>query len=382
MALRWCVTLPFLVVMVFLWVDACLCKEERGGPRPELVEVDCVETRMVMEGITLLGDVEAFTESDVHAQVSGLVEEFPVKEGDFVKSEQLLARLDSSQLVLELEEMKYDRERYRVIFEKESREHERFRNLSQSSSISPQKLDTEMSEAESARFRLRMLDALIRRLEDRKTKKSIKAPYDGYIVAEHVHRGTWVDAGGRIVRMVQVDPIYVRVPFPQRYLAKIRIGDTVRVKVDALGEKVAEGRISAIISRGDTSSRTFPVKVQLDNADHGLKPGMLAHASFGIGEKTASLAVPKDAVVITPTQQKVIYVVKGGKARLIPVRTGRDTNSYVEVSGPSLQAGMQVVVVGNERLRPGQPVKIVRTHKACGDSGPVARTESDSNEKP
>lgn len=373
MSVRSPMAVLFFLVLLACWLDVSWSEQPKGGPRPELVEVSCVQPRVVEARITLLGDVVAYTESDVHAEVEGLVEEFPVKEGQFVKTGQLLARLNSSQLVLELEEMENDRERLRVLYEKEKREHERYKQLSESSSISPQKLEAEMSEAESSRFRMRMLDALIRRLKDRKSKKSIRAPYNGYIVQEHVQVGTWVPAGGKIVCMVRVDPIYVRIPFPQSHLTKLRIGDPVKVRVNSRGEEPLEGKISAIIARGDTSSRTFPVKVQLSNPDHDLKPGMLAHASFRIGEKTGSLTVPKDAVVITPSQQTVIYVVDAGKARLIPVRTGQGSDSYVEVAGPSLKEGQVVVVVGNERLRPGQPVEIVRRHQACSDSVPVAR---------
>jgi RND family efflux transporter MFP subunit len=303
--------------------------------------------------------VEAYTKGEVHTEVAGLVEEFPVTEGDFVEKGQVLAELGSSQLVLQLEETEEELAQAQVLYDKEKRERKRFEMLSQSSSISPQTLEKEQSEADSARFLLRRLKAAIRILEDRISKKTIRAPFNGYIVAEHVHVGMWLGIGGAIVSMVQVDPIYVTIPFPQKQLFQIRTGQSVDVTVDGLADRVFTGSIEAIVAQGDEASRTFPVKVRLENSEHILKPGMLTHVRFSVGSARKTLTVPKDAVVTTPDQKKILYRVQDGEAEPVPVKTGFSTESYVEVQAEGLRAGQQVVSVGNERLRPGQPVTIV-----------------------
>jgi RND family efflux transporter MFP subunit len=320
-----------------------------------------IELRTVRPELTLLGDVEAYTEGDVHTEVRGLVEKFPVREGDFVNRGDLLARLNSSQLLLELEKTREERERRRVLYEKEEHEYERFRGLSKTSSVSAQETEKEKAESEGARFGLRSLDAQVRLLEDRVGKKNIKAPFDGYVVEEYVHIGKWVEAGEKIVRMVRIDPIYVTVPFPQKDLAHIKLGDEVSIHVEGLEGKALKGTISAILARGDRASRTFPVKVLLVNENHRLKPGMLAHATFRVGTPKKALTAPGDAIVINSGGNATIFLVKNGRAVPRSVTTGHATGSMVVIEGKGLEPGLTVVTLGNERLRPGQKVRIIRS---------------------
>lgn len=379
--------ISFVLSLILIGGTAFFCQsvesEQGTGSRPPTpVEVARVEARTVRPQLTLLGDVEAFTEGDVHSEVEGLIEKFPVKEGDFVKAGEVLAELNSSQLDLLLAKTREDREQSRVLYEKEQREFHRFKTLSASSSVSRHELEREMSEAESSKYRQRMLDVELKRLEDLKRKKTIRAPFDGYVVAEHVHRGTWVQEGGKVVRMVRVEPVYVTVPFPQKDLPQLRVGDAVEIRVDGLGKEILKGTISAVIARGDTASRTFRVKIRLDNPGHRLKPGMLAYATFRLGKPSRTLMVPKDAVVITPSQQATIFLVVNGKTVRVPVETGRASGSFVEVSGKGLKEDQMVVTVGNERLRSGEAVQVIGSAKDRGPSSPLTQKENSSRPTP
>jgi RND family efflux transporter MFP subunit len=128
--------------------------------------------------------------------------------------------------------------------------------------------------------------------------------------------------------------------------------------VDALNPEKFTGKIAAIIAVGDSASRSFPVKVSVDNSDNRIKGGMLCRVSLAIGKPSSVLAVPKDAVV-NMGQQHLLYVVQEGVAQPLPVQLGDTSDSMIEVKG-SIKAGMQVVTRGNERLRPGQPVQIIK----------------------
>ena len=84
---------------------------------------------------------------------------------------------------------------------------------------------------------------------------------------------------------------------------------------------------------------------------------MLCRVSLAVGKPESVLAVPKDAVV-NLGQQHLLYVVRDGVAQPLQVQLGSASDSMVEVKG-KIEAGMQVVTRGNERLRPGQPVQII-----------------------
>ena len=125
----------------------------------------------------------------------------------------------------------------------------------------------------------------------------------------------------------------------------------------AIPSRTFPGEVEAIVPLADRLARTFPVKVRLANTRHSILPGMAARASVPLPSPEASLAVPSDAVVRTETGF-LVYVVREGKAALVPVKPGISEEGLIEVRG-ELSEGEQVVVRGNERLRPGAPVEIV-----------------------
>jgi RND family efflux transporter MFP subunit len=370
-----CVYSLIVVLLLISSSDPGRCEQAKDSRPPSPVEIGNVRAATVKSEITLLGDVEAFTEGDVHSEVAGLVETFPVKEGDFVREGQVLAELNSSQLDLELERTKSEVQEARVLFEKEERERKRFNMLSKSKSVAAHEFEREVSEAESAKFRMRRLENQIKLLEDRISKKTVRAPYDGFVVQEYVHRGMWVQIGGRVVRMARLQPIYVTVPLPQQYLSRIRTGEEALVQVYERANTTLSGKISAIIRRGDSASRTFRVKVALPNPDNILNPGMLAYVTLRAGDDRRVLTVSKDAVVITPDQKRLVFVVEDGKVQPVPVTTGNASESSVEVNGKGLKEGQAVVTVGNERLRPGQRVKVIgplrKSSKSFSQSNPT-----------
>jgi RND family efflux transporter MFP subunit len=166
-----------------------------------------------------------------------------------------------------------------------------------------------------------------------------------------------VEKGGPLVTLADLSNIEVLVDVPERYIPRLVLGGDTGVQVDALNPKKFTGKIAAIIAVGDSASRAFPVKVSVDNPNNHIKGGMLCRVSLAIGKPSSVLAVPKDAVV-NMGQQHLVYVVREGVAQPLNVQLGDTSGSMIEVKG-SIEAGMQVVTRGNERLRPGQPVKII-----------------------
>jgi membrane fusion protein (multidrug efflux system) len=147
------------------------------------------------------------------------------------------------------------------------------------------------------------------------------------------------------------------VPVPERYVPSIKKGDQAVVTFDALPGDTFQGKIEAVIPQADAGARTFPVRINISNPKGAIKPGMLGRATLPTGNPHKALLVPKDSLVLSGNR-KVVYVVIDKTARLVPVETGSAHGPLIEVKG-DLKADLKVVVRGNERLRPGQPVKIV-----------------------
>ena len=135
------------------------------------------------------------------------------------------------------------------------------------------------------------------------------------------------------------------------------MGDSSEVHFDALPDRKYKGIVDAIIPRADRAGRTFPVRIEIPNPKGTIKTGMLGRVTLPVGNSHKAILIPKDALVLSGVG-KSVYVVNDQTAHLVQVKTGSAHGSLIEVEG-NLKAGQQVVVRGNERLRPGQPVKVV-----------------------
>ena len=144
--------------------------------------------------------------------------------------------------------------------------------------------------------------------------------------------------------------------------------------IDALGGRAFKGRVRGVIPQADPKSRTFPVEVEINNTEsYDLKAGMFARLSLEYGKAARMVLVPKDALILRARGPSV-FVFEKGRVREVSFERGRSVDSFMEVPGGALRPGMQVVVKGNENLRPGMPVRVQgRGGRPGGRRGRLAR---------
>jgi RND family efflux transporter MFP subunit len=210
--------------------------------------------------------------------------------------------------------------------------------------------------------------ALVHQLEDQLEKHTIISRFDGYVTAEHTEIGQWVKEGDPVAEVVALDVVEILAYVTEQNVPHIAVGMNVRIEVPALPEDVFTGTVAFVVPQADLRTRTFPVRIRLNNeiTDTGplISSGMYARVALPTGGKQQALLVPKDALVLGGPQPTV-YVVdaidaRQGKAKRVPVELGVASGSLIQVKAP-LEPGQMVVVQGNERLMPGQDVAIVRT---------------------
>ena len=154
------------------------------------------------------------------------------------------------------------------------------------------------------------------------------------------------DADGNTL---EVDGVEV----PLQVIKSISTGLKVEIET---GGAVINGKVFAIIPKGNISTRTFPVKIRVRNT-MSLIEGMEAIVSLPVSHKEESLMVHRDAI-ITVYGKTVIYTVNDMKASSVPVKVTGYSGMTAGIYAEGLKEGMKVVVKGNERLRPGQTVII------------------------
>ena len=354
-----------LVVLFFLWLIRSIAHGQDKGPRPQgpppaPVRVASVIRDTVSEQITLVGTTEAITRSIVAAEVSGLVDDFPVQEGDFVKKGDVLVRLKAADVVLRLKAATATREKVRANLVFAEKELARYRELKGADSIAARKYDEALYHHQSLDQELLHTEAQVELLKDEIRKKTVRAPFSGFVAKEHTQVGEWLPVGGQreVVTLVDLGHIRITVDVPERYAVKLMKQSPVRVLVASLSNEPFVGKISAILPEGDPDARTFPVRVTLPNPSFKIKSGMEARTTFSLGTTKDVLLVPKDAIV-TAGANRLVFVVVNVTAQPVSVQVLGYYDGDVAVEGP-LHPGDDVIIRGNERLQPGQLVQVLR----------------------
>jgi membrane fusion protein (multidrug efflux system) len=346
------------VMLALLLPGSLMAQREKteGGPPPALVEVATVIEKEVVTRITLVGTAEPWLETVIASEEAGKVRRMLFDEGEKVKKNQPLCEQDTSQLNLKIKAAKSDLTEAEILYTQAMREWNRQKRLFAINSVSEKAYEDAKFKRDASQEKVTRLRTELLLLKDQLNKRRIKSPVSGYVVERHCLVGQWLGEGEPVATLVVSDPIRVRVPVPERYVRHLKKGNPAEATFDALPGRMFEGRIFSIIPRADEAARTFPVRIEIPNPDAAIKAGMLGRATLTVGNPHKAILVPKDALVLSGTGAAV-YVIIDQSARLVPVKTGPAHGALIEVEG-DLKDGLKVVVRGNERLRPGQPVQI------------------------
>jgi multidrug efflux pump subunit AcrA (membrane-fusion protein) len=183
----------------------------------------------------------------------------------------------------------------------------------------------------------------------------IDATSSGVITQDLVALGTRVSAQKPVYTISGLRQIYMIGKLTDFYLRQIKIGAVVSVEVDAFPDEQFTGKISTIEPVVDRLSRMAEIKITIDNPNLKLKPGMFTRCYLKVGDHSG-LVVPLDAIVRTGAN-RYVYRVDDGKAKEVRVQTGVILNEMIEVQS-ELKPGDQVVVLGQNLLEEGTPVRV------------------------
>ena len=196
-------------------------------------------------------------------------------------------------------------------------------------------------------------------------KKTIKAPFSGLLGIRQVNLGQFLPAGGPIVTLQALDPIYVNFTLPQQDVADLHVGQAVRMSIDAYPGTVFEGKVNALNSKVDDATRNLQVQATLSNADERLLPGMFAGVDLILPREDHFVTLPETAIVYNP-YGNAVYVIERTKtgsgsellvARQHFVTLGETRGDEVAVV-KGINAGDEVVTSGQLKLHNGSPVVV------------------------
>lgn len=355
--------------------------EGGGGPPPQLVKVDAIRLEKVEQRREVTGEVRAVRRSSVASEEAGLVTALLVDVGDQDEKGRPLARLHDRLRALEVEQRQAEAlsrraqvEEERARLDKARRDLRRIESLASKAGASQNEVDDAATGTREAEARLARTEADLSQAEaeerwasQRLADMEILAPFSGRVIAKGTEVGQWLREGDTVVELVALDEVDVVLDVPERFLGALTAsGAEVELRLPALKESLRAGAFT-IVAQGDRLARTFPVRVRLKNPDERLRPGMSAVGLAPTGTPMEALTAHKDAVMRNDAGS-FVWFDAGGTAQVAPVELLFAVGDRVVVRSPTLKAGMRVLIEGNERVFPGQPIEVMGEEAAASGS--------------
>lgn len=344
-------------------------KSGRPEAAPRAVRIARAELRPMERTLQVMGTLSAHDEATVAAQVAGQIEKNHVDVGDRVTAGQELALIDTTSYEALARQSAANLVKAKASAANAAQNLKRVQELQQEKIASSSELDLAVAEAGKTQADVTSAEAAEAIAQLSLSRSRVKAPFSGAIAARIAGVGNYVAVGTPIFRLVQTDPLRLRLDVPERESVAVRVGQGVRVSVEG-DTNVYSGQVARVAPAIREMDRMLQVEADVPNRG-GLRAGLFAHAEVVINEREEGLSVPANALIVFAGIEKVI-VVKDGKAVEKTVTTGRRGTDWVEiVSG--LGAG-ETVVLEPAGLRTGQPLTIESDSKNLPDSG--GKTES------
>ena len=337
-------------------------------PEPLAIATAPVEDRQIDRFLRVTGSLAADEQAEVSAETTGRVIDTPVERGTRVSQGAVLARISGSEASAQLQEAEanagqiearlglaagqaFDPRRVpdvmnaKASLEFAEAEFARMKSLLDQKVVSQSEFDQRRTQVEAARQQYQMahnaaeqsyrslLAARARIALARKGMADtvVRAPFAGLVAERLVSVGDYVTRGTRVATVVRIDPMRVELTVPEQSVSLVKVGQTVRLTVDAYPNEIFEAKVRFVSPTLRMDQRALTVEALASNRDGRLKPGLFATASIQQPASSPALLVPFTAVeTISGTSR--VYVVNGGKAEERIVTLGERVGDRVEIT--------------------------------------------------
>jgi len=334
----------------------------KSGPGEQAVTVlqaKVADTPLVVE---VNGSVVPLKVVEVRSQISNLVREVLIKEGQTVQQGQPMFLLDDRNDRANVEKLRATLARDRALAADQDRQLSRARELRAQNFISQGSLDTTTAQRDAAWALAQSDEAALTAAQVALDYNTIRAPISGRTGVVNIFPGTLVQpAAAVLVTVTQIDPIAVQFNLPESQYARLKASHgshqgKVRATIPATGQSV-DGELYFVDNNIDVANGTIRVKARFANPKGDLWPGQFVQTRVELGVLKDALVIPADAVV-TSVNGRFVYVV--GEDNTVKPKPIKDVYAYKEtlvVDG--ISAEDRIVLDGRQNLRPGGKVRIV-----------------------
>lgn len=369
---------PLFGLLAWLLASAASAQPPgQEGPQATPVRTAEVKLETLQEKTYVTGSLQALNRAEIAAKEEGLVVEILVDEGSTVEKGDLLVQVDDRRLTAQLQEARsqqevlaaqlegleaelenatWNRDRVASLVENEMTTEREYRQYATAVQKAKSAIAANKRSREQLNNRIQLLQI---RLED----TQIRAPFDGEVIARDVELGEWILPGQVVLTLVSMDPIEAWLSAPERYANEVTAhAQQIEVQLENGDESMTSEELR-VIADVDPRARTFWLVATLLNNERFLLPGMSVTSWIPTGDEVEQLTVHKNALIRDQAGAFVYKAQMDGEGNAmavqVPLRILFESKEKAAVSTDLLKPGDQVVVEGNERLRPMMPLQIV-----------------------
>jgi membrane fusion protein (multidrug efflux system) len=320
-------------------------------PPPEAVTTIVAQQEQWPITLNAIGTMAAVQGVTVSADLPGTVTRIAFESGRSVRQGDVLAELDTRQEHAQLAAIEAQRDLARLNYD-------RLKGLLGERVISQAEFDRAVAEQ-------RQTDAQVGEIRATIERKTIRAPFSGVLGIRQANLGQYLAAGDPVVPLQSLHPIYVNFGVPQQDAGQIRVGHRVQVTARDVAGVEFGGRVTALDSIVDQTTRNIQVQATLGNPDGVLRPGMFVQTELSLGSSRQVVAVPASAINYAPFGDSVFVVteLKGDNGRSYRgvrqqfVKLGGGRGDQIAIVG-GVSPGDEIVTSGVFRLRNGVAVVV------------------------
>lgn len=351
LAITFALCLAFTSTLV--WAEEKKPDQPTAKPQGLPVETIVTSTAPLSNELSATGTLYSNESVVITAEVAGKVTQLFFDDGEKASAGQVLLQLDQSVLTAE-------RDRAQANLSLSEANIRRAERLLQEQAISERERD-------EAYAKWRLDEASLRLTEAQLAKTVIKAPFSGMLGLRRVSIGEYLQPGETIVTLDDIDPIKVDFRVPEVFAHQLRVGQAIRMNVDAVPGRTFTGKVFAIDPQIDVNGRSVMMRAKVVQEEGPLRPGMFARIALVLEERPNALMIPEEALIPGGDRQQVFKVVDG-KVEATVVETGLRTKGKVEIT-KGLEPGETIITAGQIKVRPGMPVTALPATPDAAGSG-------------
>ncbi len=307
----------------------------------------------------ITGKVTPSSEVIIIPKIGGKAARVPVDIGYKVKKGDLLLQIDTTDLEIQLSaaingltNAKLTHDQAVLNYNNAKSNYERMKSLFQEGAVSQQQLEQaelqynlakDAMNQPVAETAMNQVESIRQQIAD----AGITSPIDGEIATRQIDPGEMAGSSSPVMTVVNIDTVFVEATVAESDIARVKEGQEVTVKVDAAGGSFS-GKVKLLSPVANAQTKGYPVKIEIDNPEHQLKPGMFAEIELVTKKREGVVAVPKEAIV-DKGSGKVLYVLQGSVVEQRQVETGIETDEMTEVV-KGLEVGEKFIIEGQHKL--------------------------------